>query len=906
MAKARGDVSIRLQPEGGVEVVRTFREVEAAGVAAATKTKAATEAATTAARGQVQALKEVSTQAALAARAPSATQARIDQITGVTGGGAGRADMAARVLFAADDGAERRAALLRAQIDPLGAAQARYNDELREYDQLLGRAKISEAEAIALKARSKAALDAETAALQRNTSGLSRNQVASRLNLTRQGADVLVTAAMGMNPAMIAIQQGPQILDALATSGIKARASLLLVGGALGLTAAAAGVLAAAWNDAEGQSNGLERAVGGLGRVSGVTAVELETLALATADQAEVSVRSAREQASAYVQTGRIGTAVIAELIRVGKDYAATYGVDAKQATSDLAKRMLDPAKAARDWTRELGLLDQKTIEHIESLQKQGDLTGAQTVLSRELTDALAGQADRIGVVESAWDAASRAVSNYWDQLGRALYTTPEERLAGIDRQIANGRRTGANENWMADRESDRWVLGTRLGIEQMVAGQQSAAAAENQAAQDAADRAARAGRGGSRGGSGDSAEAEAERARRDALARDRRDEDRRAGRQLEQAQAYQDLDRVRELEREEEVRRRIRELVDDDLSAMLAGKMVAAEMKIIDMGRAEIKARELAAQEDRQQLLVYEAEGNHALAQGLRDRLDLEERILELRRLGVDVGTAEAVAASQLGEATEAREASQRRAWIESQTDREVDLARLRGNEPLARALEINRETEELARRIEEMLGLDFGEGRNMAARQVAEAADAEAQGAAREWVQGLVSDIRNSGLSDALSNQLDRAADRFLEKMIDGLFDLNAGGGGSGGGNWLSTAFGFLFGRNANGTDWWAGGPSLVGERGPELVNLPRGSQVIDAERTRRLLAGPGGRAGGGKVEMTVISRLEVPPGYVPDRQLAAMLEATHESAAQAGARMALREMPRAQQMAVAHQGG
>jgi len=34
---------------------------------------------------------------------------------------------------------------------------------------------------------------------------------------------------------------------------------------------------------------------------------------------------------------------------------------------------------------------------------------------------------------------------------------------------------------------------------------------------------------------------------------------------------------------------------------------------------------------------------------------------------------------------------------------------------------------------------------------------------------------------------------------------------------------------GRNANGTDNWRGGLSWVGERGPELVNLPKGSQVI-----------------------------------------------------------------------------
>src|SRR5687767_4599770 len=40
------------------------------------------------------------------------------------------------------------------------------------------------------------------------------------LNLSRQFADVGVTAAMGMNPLMILIQQGPQIADIMKTSGL--------------------------------------------------------------------------------------------------------------------------------------------------------------------------------------------------------------------------------------------------------------------------------------------------------------------------------------------------------------------------------------------------------------------------------------------------------------------------------------------------------------------------------------------------------------------------------------------------------------------------------------------------------------------------------------------------------------
>ena len=45
---------------------------------------------------------------------------------------------------------------------------------------------------------------------------------------------------------------------------------------------------------------------------------------------------------------------------------------------------------------------------------------------------------------------------------------------------------------------------------------------------------------------------------------------------------------------------------------------------------------------------------------------------------------------------------------------------------------------------------------------------------------------------------------------------------------------------GHNANGTDNWRGGLSWVGEEGPELVNLPKGSQVIPNEKSKEMSQG------------------------------------------------------------------
>ena len=75
------------------------------------------------------------------------------------------------------------------------------------------------------------------------------------------------------------------------------------------------------------------------------------------------------------------------------------------------------------------------------------------------------------------------------------------------------------------------------------------------------------------------------------------------------------------------------------------------------------------------------------------------------------------------------------------------------------------------------------------------------------------------------------------------------SGGGGGflSGIGNLLGGVF-KLFGF-ADGTESSPGGVAMVGERGRELVNLPRGSQVIPNHKTESMLAAANNNRGGGK---------------------------------------------------------
>jgi len=91
-----------------------------------------------------------------------------------------------------------------------------------------------------------------------------------------------------------------------------------------------------------------------------------------------------------------------------------------------------------------------------------------------------------------------------------------------------------------------------------------------------------------------------------------------------------------------------------------------------------------------------------------------------------------------------------------------------------------------------------------------------------------GLVDGTKKA--EDAVDNLLKSMLRMATNRVFSSIFGMLFGGGpaATAGGSLLGGLFGGI-GKNAQGTDNWRGGMTWVGERGPELVNLPRGSQVI-----------------------------------------------------------------------------
>jgi hypothetical protein len=97
-----------------------------------------------------------------------------------------------------------------------------------------------------------------------------------------------------------------------------------------------------------------------------------------------------------------------------------------------------------------------------------------------------------------------------------------------------------------------------------------------------------------------------------------------------------------------------------------------------------------------------------------------------------------------------------------------------------------------------------------------------------------GVLGNIFGFGQSQNVA-QMTVSAGNVVVMGAAGLPGVGGAGGGILGG--IFDKIGSLFssiGQNADGTDAWRGGLTWVGERGPELLNLPRGSQIMSNEQS------------------------------------------------------------------------
>ncbi|AQZ51908.1 phage tail length tape measure family protein [Martelella mediterranea] len=329
---------------------------------------------------------------------------------------------------------------LRAKYNPLFAVTQRYRQEVAEIREAQRLGAISTDEMTTAISRQRQATLAAIDSIKGRTAmgglaGVNDNGARfRRQNLTYQLFDIGQTAAMGMNPAMIMAQQGPQIVQLYAGQGgvnmaLKDFGSILggltrlinpVTLGIGGLTAAV-GIGAAAYGSYLSSTKAVETAAAGLGRTVAGTAAEMQASAEAGAAAAGISVAAARSMQTAFLRTGKIGSENFEKLIGLSDDFAATMGMASAEAGDALADLFSDPAKAADTLSRQYNLIDAATARQVRNLSAQNRLIEAQALILDQLPGKLADAGEASTRLGRAWKAMREDAANLFGAVGAGV-----------------------------------------------------------------------------------------------------------------------------------------------------------------------------------------------------------------------------------------------------------------------------------------------------------------------------------------------------------------------------------------------------------------------------------------------------------------------------------------------------
>ena len=343
---------------------------------------------------------------------------------------------------------------IRASVDPAAAAQKRFNEEISVAQRAVGAGVLSLDEYVAKLRMERTALK-EVEDAQERMNGVNRRTQQDLRMIAVQLPDIIGGLLTGQKPLTVLIQQGGQITQQaqMAEGGIAGLArsiGSLLTPASIAAGAAAVGVIAAvaAWWE---YGNAVQKAADlsrGSGVVIGATADMLETNAEAAARAGNMTVASARDVQNEYVQMGGIGANVLAGLTATTNGFARATGQDAAGAAKELGAAFQDPTKGAEELTIRYGVLTQAQIDHIQELQQQNDLYGAQQALLAGLAPKFDQAAVHAKGLAGVWEYIATAASNAWTAMGKA-----------IDRALGGG--TLAQKIQDKYRERDKWLTQT-------------------------------------------------------------------------------------------------------------------------------------------------------------------------------------------------------------------------------------------------------------------------------------------------------------------------------------------------------------------------------------------------------------------------------------------------------------
>lgn len=249
-----------------------------------------------------------------------------------------------------------------------------------------------------------------------------RQTAAAMRQLPAQFTDIATQLAGGANPLLVLLQQGGQIKDSFGGIGNALRgvaSAISPVALVLGPIAAVVGALGLAAFQGARDVTQLRDTLMLTGNAAGLTQDRLGALAERISAATGQTLGQTRQLLIELAATGQVGQSTLESVGTAVARIADLTGKTTAEVAGRFANQLREPARVAADLNRQYNFLDEATARRIRALQDEGRAAQAAVLTNDALVEALRGQREQLGYLESAWDRLTKGISSAWDALKR-------------------------------------------------------------------------------------------------------------------------------------------------------------------------------------------------------------------------------------------------------------------------------------------------------------------------------------------------------------------------------------------------------------------------------------------------------------------------------------------------------
>ncbi|HBW5971876.1 TPA: phage tail length tape measure family protein [Klebsiella pneumoniae] len=340
---------------------------------------------------------------------------------------------------------------LEAQIDPVGEAFLRLNEQQRQLDSAKATGMLSPLAYERLNRKLAESRDAlEKTQTQLVKTGMSSKQTAWAMSMIpAQMTDIVVGLSTGQSPFMVLMQQGGQLKDMFGGIGPAIKGVGGYVTGLINpftLAATAVGVLGLAYYKGSQEQDEFYKSLTMTGNQVGKTSGQLADMAARVGVTADSTTGAAASALNQLVSSGKVAGDSLERVTTAVVEISDATGIATEKLVGDFNDIAADPVAAITKLNDQYHFLTLATYNQIKALQDEGNQQDAARIATDAYANTMQQRAndihENLGLLESAWDSLGKTAKGAWDaMLNVGREQTLADKLATLNENIAEAQK---------------------------------------------------------------------------------------------------------------------------------------------------------------------------------------------------------------------------------------------------------------------------------------------------------------------------------------------------------------------------------------------------------------------------------------------------------------------------------